>query len=174
MKRTGKTFPIERLRELFSYDSESGEIRRIKDGKIAGSVSTIGYRVLRIDGSMVMGHRVAWAMHFGEWPLEFLDHIDRDRLNNRIGNLRQATYAENSRNRPLQRNSTSGYKGVFWHKNNRKWVATIKCAVGQQLALGSYDCKHEAAHAYNKAAIALHGDYAVLNPVGTDKEESQS
>ena len=93
-----------------------------------------------------------------------VDHINGDKLDNRKCNLRVCTNAENCRNRSRYKGSTnvSGYKGVYWHKVNRKWVVMIK--VNQKIHyLGSFRNKQTAANIYNAAASKYFGNFAVLN-----------
>jgi AP2 domain-containing protein/HNH endonuclease len=91
-----------------------------------------------------------------------VDHRDGDGLNNQRYNLRIATRSQNQANQPLGRNSTSGYKGVSWHKGTGKWRATIFVS-GRQIALGLYDQAEDAARAYDLAAIEHFGPYARTN-----------
>ena len=92
------------------------------------------------------------------------DHINGDRLDNRRENLRVCTKAENSRNRGVEKTNTSGFKGVNWHKRDRVWQARLNY-LGKFIWLGSYKTKEEAALAYNRGAIELHGEFACLNEV---------
>ena len=89
-----------------------------------------------------------------------VDHINGNRLDNRKENLRLVTKSQNMMNRGVQKNSTSGYKGVNEHQG--KWRAYI-LENGKQKHLGVFEDKKEAARAYNKMAKLLHGEYAVLN-----------
>jgi hypothetical protein len=91
-----------------------------------------------------------------------VDHINGDTLDNRRDNLRLASSTENGSNRSLNRNSTSGYKGVTWVKARGNWRANIKVN-GKPISLGVYDDPVEAARAYDKAAIELHGAFAKPN-----------
>lgn len=93
-----------------------------------------------------------------------IDHINRNTLDNRKCNLRYATYSQNSINRKLQKNNTSGYRGVHWFKITKKWKAKITCNK-KRIYLGYYKSKIEAAKAYNKAAKKYFGEFAVLNNV---------
>lgn len=93
-----------------------------------------------------------------------VDHYNGDGLDNRRENLRVCTVAQNMANQRLSRANKSGYKGVSWNKEKRKWVAKIK-ANGEQKQLGRFHTKEEAATAYNHAAISLFGEYARLNPL---------
>ena len=90
-----------------------------------------------------------------------IDHIDRDKLNNCITNLRFVTRSQNCMNRPKQSNSTSNYKGIYRRKDN-KWRAVIhKDSIA--IHLGCYDTEEKAAHAYNRRASEIFGEYAFLN-----------
>ena len=90
------------------------------------------------------------------------DHRNHNLLDNKRQNLRRATPSQNKRNRELQKNNTSGFKGVYWHKRTRKWVAKIR-GNGKKIHLGCFVDKLEAAKAYNKAALEYHGEFAYLN-----------
>lgn len=105
-------------------------------------------------------------METGSWPTNQVDHVDRNKLNNRMNNLREATNAQNSYNRTNGRNST-GFKGVSFHKRQGKYTARIM-KDGISVSLGAFDDPQHAAHAYNKAAIQMHGEFACLNPIGAD------
>ncbi len=89
-----------------------------------------------------------------------VDHIDRNRLNNRRDNLRICTQAQNSCNRSMMRNNTSGFKGVSRH--GKKWQSRIKLD-GKSMFLGYFNTKEEAARAYDAAAVKFHGEFASLN-----------
>ncbi len=95
-----------------------------------------------------------------------VDHINMDRLDNRRCNLRLASSAQNSYNRPLRRDNASGYKGVFFDdRNNRQcWLAQITLQ-GRRIHIGYYPTKEQAALAYNEAAKKYHGEFARLNEV---------
>lgn len=91
-----------------------------------------------------------------------VDHIDRDKLNNCRENLRVATRKQNARNRPIQANNTSGYRGVSFDNAQGKWVATI-WVEGGNIKLGRFIDIIDAAKAYNDAAVKYHGEFASLN-----------
>ena len=85
-----------------------------------------GYRVGTILGVMQRAHRVAWAIHYGEWPSHQIDHDDGNRSNYRILNLKAATNRENHLNEGLSSNNTSGFTGVCWCKQTGRWRAMIR------------------------------------------------
>lgn len=99
------------------------------------------------------------------------DHKDGDALNNQRDNLRICTFGENARNAKLRIDNTTGAKGVCrTHTIVEKYEARIRVSE-QRIYLGQYQSVDEAAHAYNKAAILLHGDFCKLNPVGVNPRE---
>lgn len=98
---------ISRLRELFSYCPDTGIISRLlqrgpcRQGSEAGTPALgygTTYRKIKIDGTMYRAHRVAWALHYGVWPVGLIDHINKDGADNRIANLRLATHSQNAAN----------------------------------------------------------------------------
>lgn len=91
-----------------------------------------------------------------------IDHINRDKLDNRKSNLRICTRGQNQVNKPIQKNNTSGYKGVSWNKRLGRWVAYIS-ENGKAKQLGLFNTKEEAAMAYNKKCIEVSGKFAYLN-----------
>lgn len=98
----------------------------------------------------------------------FVDHINRDSLDNRKENLRVCTIGENARNARPRSDNTSGYKGVSWHKRDKKWTANISYKENNNIirvSLGYHNTKDEAAIAYNKAAQKYHGEFAYINSV---------
>jgi hypothetical protein len=87
-----------------------------------------------------------------------VDHRDADGLNNRRCNLREATHAQNMRNRRIQADNTSGFKGASWHKNSGKWQAKISID-GKEHHLGLHPTPEEAHAAYASASARLHGEF---------------
>lgn len=108
-------------------------------------------------------HRVVLQMAGVEIPSQ-VDHINGNKLDNRLQNLRVVTQQQNSWNRGPRKNSQSGLKGVCLHKPTQKWLAKI-CVDGKQKHLGLFEDKLEAARAYNQAAIEAFGEFAYLNPL---------
>lgn len=127
---------------------------RERAGKVAGTVGPLGYRQITIAGRSYRAHRVAWAIVHGAWPEMSLDHIDHDRDNNRIANLRQATPGQNARNKTLPRNNRSGHIGVSFHSASGKWRAAV-CQDGKKTEIGRFNTPDEAAAARRGAVDAL-------------------
>jgi len=130
-------------------------------GKQAGYIGKDGYRTIRIDGVNYSAHRLAWLYVHGEWPSTEIDHIDRDRANNALSNLRVASHSSNCVNKRVL--SASGYKGVTWHRGVGKWQAQIERG-GKVHYLGVFDDKLEAAEAYRDAAATIHGNWTADMP----------
>lgn len=95
---------------------------------------------------------------------DFIDHKDRNKLNNQKKNLRVCGVGENMRNRSMYKINKSGFKGVWRQKQIGRWAAEIR-KDGKKIYLGVFKEKKEAAIAYNKAALELHGEFAVLNKI---------
>lgn len=127
-------------------------------GKSAGNRDTHGYVRVHVNGQKCWAHRVIWKMVNGEDPADTVDHINGDRSDNRIANLRLATNAQNLCNRGPQKNNTSGFKGVYFSRAAQKWVAQIKIA-GRWKYLGLYLTREAAHEAYSAASETTHGEF---------------
>ena len=165
-----KPLTAERLRELLSYDPETGGWTRIKHcargshikvGDAAGYRDDRGYLRIWVDGRKYRGYRLAFLYVTGRWPKNEIDHKDGDTTNDRWDNLREATRNENMRNEKLHRDSGSGLKGVTWHKPSRRWRAQI-CVHYRRLAIGYFDSAEAAHEAYKTKALELFGEFARL------------
>lgn len=122
------------LKESLSYRKETGEFTWIveplkhhtnKVGHLAGSLTTGGYITISIDGGRYLAHRLAWLYVYGYFPKGdkcFIDHIDQNRSNNRIENLREVSQAENARNQKMYSNNKSSVTGVYLRKKLTKKV----------------------------------------------------
>jgi hypothetical protein len=119
-----------------------------------------GYAVTSIEGQTISMHRLL----MGDPDGMLVDHRDEYPRNNRRFNIREADKSGNMSNRGLQKNNTSGYKGVWYHKQLQKWAVEIKFRQIKRF-LGVFDSPEEGAAAYNLAATHLHGEFAKLYPV---------
>jgi hypothetical protein len=126
---------------------------RIKLGNIAGTNSN-GYRQIQIDGKVYYEHRLVWLWHHGYLPTTQIDHINRDKTDNRIENLREATDLENHQNKGKFKNNTSGTTGVHQMKNG-KWMARI-CVNRKIIHLGYFDTQHQAIESRKSAELTYH------------------
>lgn len=133
-------------------------------GSEAGCIHHDGYRYIQLDECLIQTHQIVWALHHSDYPSCFVDHINGNRSDNRIENLRLATAGENSTNRASAKGSTSGYLGVHFRTDCKLWRAQLSNR-GKRIHLGLFDNEIAAAQAYNEAAIQLHGQFARLNQI---------
>ena len=155
----------ELLHELFEYKDGvlywkiSRARNKIKPGDIAGSrMKKNGYLYISINNKLYRSHRLIFLMHYGYMP-EYIDHIDNNRTNNRIENLRHATASENQYNRRISRNNTSGIKGISWSNSSKRWKAQVMHE-GVTTYLGSFTSLEKASEVLKKAREELHGEFA--------------
>jgi len=117
---------------------------------------------LRTNGKKIIYLHKLIAQRIGLHINNEIDHEDRNPLNCQRSNLREATRQQNNCNQSLRKDNLSGYKGVGWNKNEKKWRARIRIN-RKEISLGWFDTREEAALAYNEAAIKYHGEFAFLN-----------
>ncbi len=149
----------ERLHGLFSYDPEVGTFLRRKgsSGRPVGTAREDGYIRLTIDDRKYRAHRLAWLYVHGRWPAADLDHINGNRADNRIANLRECTRAENQQNLTKRtKPASSNYLGVSKCKQTGRWQANCN-----RIHLGRFDTPELAYTAYLAAKSELH----TFNPV---------
>ena len=139
----------ERINELLIYSPDTGLFtwkinRRGKAtaGSIAGSKNGCGYIIIKIDGRSYQAHRIAWLVMYGSFPNDMIDHIDGNRENNKINNLRQATAEQNMWNSVAGKNNKTGVKGVSWDNKNKKFRACISVK-GKDKQIGRYSSLKE-------------------------------
>ena len=154
-----------KLQELFDY--RNGELywkERINSSidlsKPAGKIEKNGYRSIGIEGKLYKAHRLIWKYHYGRDPKEFIDHIDGNRVNNNIENLREATHQQNGFNRGPQKNNKLGIKGVIKYGN--KYRATI-IINGKNKHLGMFFTIEEARLVREESEKKLFKEFSVLN-----------
>ena len=150
--------PAAVLRDVFSYDPDSGILTRRKTGKAITRKDKERYILVAFKKTTYLAHRVIWVIWYGSDPIGPLDHINGLRHDNRIHNLRCISPAQNTQNRKLQKSNTSGAKGVYWHKPKKRWAAQIKVA-GKKINLGRYLTLEQAKEAYQQASKRFHGEY---------------
>lgn len=153
-----KRYNYDILSKYFEYDHLSGLVfwkvsvgRKIKKGSIAGNIDG-GYSRIQLKGVKYMAHIVAWTLYHKATPKHEIDHINGNRSDNRILNLRDVTRLENSRNKRKPKNNTSGCAGVHFDKSSNKWRAriTIKC---KKICLGYFDDFNRAKESVEKARV---------------------
>lgn len=150
----------DRLKELLDYDPETGVfiwkidlIKQKTKEKIAGCLhKNSGYHHITINGHKHKAHRLAFLYMEGYFPENQIDHIDRNRSNNRWDNLREVSRTCNARNSNIPKNNKSGVVGVCWHKLNNKWISSIM-VFGRTVHLGYFDNIIEAAKARWEAEL---------------------
>lgn len=155
---TGKLFWLPRTAEMFSGTSFRGgaEVKaKTWNNRYAGKETfngrhPNGYKCGAILGHGYLTHRVIWLFETGSWPADQLDHINGDRTDNRMENLREVSNAENARNMSISVRNKSGIPGVFWEAQRRKWIANIG-ENGRTKHLGSFDEFDLAVEARDKA-----------------------
>ena len=142
-------------------DEDYERLSKYRWGIIWGSTNIPRpYRKIRVNGKrkLIQLHREVMKAPVGA----YLDHINRDSLDNRKCNLRFCTSSQNQMNKGLQRNNKSGYRGVHWLNSQKKWFSGIKFN-HKVTYLGLYDDKKEAARAYDKKAKEIFGEFAYIN-----------
>lgn len=158
--------------ELLDYDRKTGVFTwrvgrrgRAKAGTKAGALAGKGHIQITIRNTRHYAHRLAWLITYGEWPPAGMDvdHIDGDKGNNAIANLRLASRSQNAANASgLRKNNTSGYRGVSLYRRTGRWDARI-FVEGVTHCLGHHTTAEEAARAYDRAAYKFYGEFAYLN-----------
>lgn len=155
------------MKNILDYNAETGVFtwlnppnKRIKIGSIAGCfVKTTGYWQIGINGTRYLAHRLAWYFIHGSFPEGNIDHINQNKLDNRIVNLRISTVSQNACNAPKHRDNRSGYKGVDFDKRKNKYRARIRIN-NKQIQIGYFATAEEAAKAYDDVVIHYHGEFA--------------
>lgn len=170
MTSLNNTLTQERLKQVLHYDHETGvftwlvkSAKNIKAGDAAGCFASYGYRRIKINRVMYRAHRIAWLYVYGAFPAAGIDHINGNKADNRLANLREANQAENNQNRKSHRNGSSKYLGVCWSKTAKKWRAKIQ-ANRKSYHLGYFVAEEGAHAAYCEAKLEHHR----FNPVARD------
>jgi len=147
-----------RLKELFNYDAEISKLRykkhtnnRIKVGDVVGCISD-GYRMVRINKVIYKHSRLVWMFHYGSFPINNIDHINGDRDDDSLSNLRDVTQEENRKNCAMTSQNTSGIQGVSLYKRTGRWRAFIGNNK-KRIHLGYFKTQSEAVQARREAEI---------------------
>jgi hypothetical protein len=158
----------ERLKELLDYDPATGVFvwkvtpsSSAPAGSVAGCRRRNGYIFIKVDGVQSLAHRLAWLYMTGVGPSDQIDHRNCIRDDNRFENLRASSRSKNQHNKALQKNNTSGIKGVSLCAQTGKWRAAIM-ADKIFVYLGLFVCIEDAAAAYAEASARLHKDFGRL------------
>jgi hypothetical protein len=142
---------------LYFYDRWTGTFIRRSSGVVAGSTNTAGHIQINVGRQLFVAHRLAWLFVHGEWPTNDLDHINGNKSDNRMTNLRLAAPFQNCRNRKMQCTSKTGFKGVG--KIGSRFRARIKVN-GREIHLGLFKTAEEAHATYVEAATKIFGEFA--------------
>lgn len=141
------------------YDPETGVLTwkvhlrggSAKVGNVAGKTSVDGYRIIKINQRQYPAHRLAWLLTTGRWPVADIDHIDGNKSNNRLSNLREASRSQNNWN-------TIPVRGYSWDQESRKFKSKI-CVDRRCIFLGRFDSEDAARSAYHAAKERYHGEF---------------
>jgi len=150
---------LERLKQVAWFNEKTGEFYRLSKtnhnqpiGRRMGTINDRGYRLIAIDKRRYRAHHLAWLWVYGYLP-KYLDHIDGDKANNRISNLRECTHTENMHNTNLNK-----LKGFTKHEKTGLFRAKIKFH-GEEFSLGYFKTPEEASQRYFMVKAALHGEF---------------
>lgn len=153
----------QRMMAALRYEPQTGLLawasptaRNVASGDRAGGLSSGGYLSLKFGGRRYLAHRVVWLLAYGAWPAGVIDHINGNRADNRLENLRDCSPAINVQNqRRAHTNSASGALGVVWRQKKQRWTASIKHA-GRSIHLGYFRTQDAATAAYIEAKRQIH------------------
>lgn len=152
-----------RLKELLDYDPETGLFTRLVTtssqavaGSVVGSDNGTGYLRVMVDGRRYCLHKLVWLYVHGSFPHDMLDHINMDKSDNRLCNLREASMSENRCNVGVSAANTSGAKGVCWHARIGKWQVTVGIGKTKQ-HVGYFSEYDDAVKERDAAARQTHG-----------------
>ena len=159
------------LLRILNYNSQTGVFtwlvstgQRAKIGSVAGSITKSGYQRIVINKKIYFSHRLALLYVYGRFPKEFIDHINHDKSDNRIINLRECNKSQNMQNVVNIKSNKSGIKGVSWCKRTNKWQAFASLN-NKSVYLGRYKNINDAADAYKIFAIKHHGEFYIAKEI---------
>jgi hypothetical protein len=141
-----------KLKELFTLDDD-GVFTKIKTKEVQ-AVDVNGYVMISVEGVQYYAHRLVWLWHRGNLPIIEIDHINHQRSDNRLDNLRTVSHRENGKNQSMYKNNTSGVTGIYLYKATGKWSTFIEYH-GKRIHLGYFKDKDEAIRIRKKAERKL-------------------
>lgn len=153
---TSEEITHDRLRELLSYDPASGLMKRRKNNKAVGSVTGNGHLYFRVDRRTYMLHRLVWLYVHGSFPTGIIDHINGNKTDNRISNLRLATKSQNMMNSKIPSKNTTGFKNIS--RNRSGYLVSIKA--GDRRISKWLSTLPDAVQFASAMRAELHGEYA--------------
>jgi excinuclease UvrABC ATPase subunit len=149
------------LKNYLSYDKDTGEFIALQGslrhpvGRKLGTLHSTGYVVIRIQGKLYKAHRLAWLYETGKFPDGVIDHINRNKSDNRFSNLREIEITHNAENNPIKKSNSSGFPGVSFSKKMKCWRARITYNYKEK-HLGYFESAEDAFKAYQFAATKYH------------------
>lgn len=162
---------VSTIRECLEYNPDTGEFTRAKRTAQCHQVgdradlpafgNLAGYLTIGLQGDKHLAHRVAWAHFYGEWPKQHIDHINGDKSDNRIVNLRDVPNQVNMQNKfkAMRNKAHTDLQGVYWYASANKWRSRIQTG-GRSIHLGMFDTDSEAHAAYVAAKKIYHEGFA--------------
>ena len=152
------------LENKLSYISATGQLVWKESGRVAGGLhKSTGYWRIQILGKYHTRSKLVWCLVNKKHPEGIIDHINRIRTDDRIENLRECSASENMANKGKLASNSSGFTGVTWHNQDKKWQAAIK-RKGKSYHLGHFDCPEKAHQAYRKKHVEFHGKFSPYYP----------
>jgi hypothetical protein len=158
-----------KLKSLFDYNPQTGDIHwrqtrrgRTRDDGLVQSLSSQGYLRAKVGGVQIQAHRIAWAIAYGAWPAGVIDHINGNKVDNRLANPRDVSVRVNTENQreAQSRNTHSRLLGASWRPASGVWVARIRVA-GRERYLGAFASDVDAHAAYVAAKRSLHAGCSI-------------
>lgn len=155
----------EYLRSVWRYDPETGYVtwakktgKKVAVGARVGAPHCAGYLQTSQQGEVHLLHRLIWLYVHGSLPVTHIDHVNGDRTDNRLANLRLADPSQNTANQKQRADNTSGVRGVSWSSRRNAWIAQIRWR-GRPRYLGQYASLKAASDAYRSAAAEMFGEF---------------